>query len=106
MWMKKLVVMGRTMFEVRCPMVQSLQGVRLFCDLFKKAITSSIIDLGQKFLMVSAIYGQTFWKMEKKFLKIFEKIAKLSKNNQRWRHSSSQLTNGKLLLFGIHKTPG
>ena len=55
--------------------------------------------------MVSAIYGQTFWKMEKKILKIFEKIAKLSKNNQRWRHSSSLLTNGKLSIFGMHKTP-
>ena len=50
--------------------------------------------------------GRHFEKWRKIFLKIFEKIAKLSKNNQRWRHSSSQLTNGKSLLFGIHKTPG
>ena len=50
--------------------------------------------------------GRHFEKWKKKFLKIFEKIAKLSKNNQRWRHSSCQITNGKLLLFGIHKTPG
>ena len=49
--------------------------------------------------------GRHFEKWKKKFLKIFEKIAKLSKNNQRWRHSSSQLTNGKSLLFGIYKTP-
>ena len=48
--------------------------------------------------------GRHFEKWRKIFLKIFEKIAKLSKNNQRWRHSSSQLTNGKSLLFGIHKT--
>ena len=49
-----------------------VQGVRLICDLFYKAITSSIIDLGQKFLMVSAIYGQTFLKMEEKNFEIFE----------------------------------
>ena len=49
--------------------------------------------------------GRHFEKWEKNFLKIFEKIAKLLENNQRWRHSSSQLTNGKSLLFGIHETP-
>ena len=49
--------------------------------------------------------GRHFEKWKKFFLKIFEKIAKLSKNNQRWRHSPSQLTNGKSLLFGIHTTP-
>ena len=49
--------------------------------------------------------GRHFEKWEKNFLKIFEKIAKLSKNNQRWRHSSSLLTNSKLSIFGMHKTP-
>ena len=50
--------------------------------------------------------GRHFEKWEKNFFKIFVKISKLSKNNQRWRHSSSQLTNSKSLLFGIDKTPG
>ena len=50
--------------------------------------------------------GRHFEKWKKKILKIFGKIAMFSKNNQRWRHSSSQQTNGKPLLFGIHYTPG
>ena len=37
-----------------------LQGVRVTFHLFQKAITSSKIDLEQKFLLVSAIHGLPF----------------------------------------------
>ena len=39
----------------------SLQGVRLVYDLFQKPISSLIIDLGQKFLLVSANHGLPFY---------------------------------------------
>ena len=37
-----------------------VQGVRVTFHLFQKAITSSKIDLEQKFLLVSAIHGLPF----------------------------------------------
>ena len=68
-----------------------LQGVRLTFHLFQKAITWPIIDLGQKFLLVSAIYGLPFCLKQKNFFENFEKIALFPKNVQRWRYLSSQL---------------
>ena len=44
-----------------------VQGVRLTFHLFQKAITWPIIDLGQKFLLVSAIYGLPFCLKQKHF---------------------------------------
>ena len=38
-----------------------IQGVRLTNDLFQKPVFSSIIDLGQKFLLMSAIHGLPFY---------------------------------------------
>ena len=40
--------------------ILSLQGVRVTFQLFEKAITSSKIDLEQKFLLVSANHGRPF----------------------------------------------
>ena len=38
-----------------------IQGVRLVYDLFQKPISSLIIDLGQKFLLMSANHGLPFY---------------------------------------------